>query len=65
MKDIRPAAYPGRSTEQLMELVIEGSDFGGPMMREIERRNRVAAGDVNAMTATERSNYSRMGGMGK
>ena len=53
----KPAPFHGHTTRDLMLMVMAGHDFGGHMRVEIERRNRVAAGDKEAMTDRERLRF--------
>ncbi len=57
-----PGGFPGFTTRELMLFIMDGRDANGEMRIEIERRNRVAAGDFEAMTHGERLRYSRNGG---
>lgn len=53
------AAYPGYTLAELVAFVVEGRDTTGKMLAEIARRERVAKGDVSAMTPGERLRASR------
>ena len=53
------AAYPGYTTDELRQMVSRPSANARAMWAEIERRERVAAGDVSVMTPGERLRHVR------
>lgn len=55
----KTAAYSGYTTDQLRQMVSRPSASARAMWAEIDRRERVAAGDVSVMTAGERLAYVR------
>lgn len=63
----KSAAYPSYTTEQLRAFVAndEGraAHITAAMRAEIERREKVAAGDVSVMTPGERLRRVREGGL--
>lgn len=58
----RNAKYPAYTTDELKAFLAEGRDGEGHMAAEIDRRERVAAGDVSVMTDGERLRFARKGG---
>jgi sporulation-control protein spo0M len=53
------AAYSGYTTDELRQMVSRPSANARAMWAEIDRRERVANGDVSAMTAGERLRHVR------
>ena len=53
-----PAAYPAYTTDDLRHM-LRTRPGCAPIMNEIYRRERVAAGDVSVMTAGERLRHVR------
>ncbi|RUU95885.1 hypothetical protein EOB36_31380 [Mesorhizobium sp. M6A.T.Cr.TU.017.01.1.1] len=53
----KTAAYPGYSTGQLRDMVLNKRN--DMMEAEIARRERVAAGDITVMTDGERLRFAR------
>lgn len=53
------APYSGYTTDQLRQMVSRPSANAAKMWAEIERRERVAAGDVSVMTPGERLRHVR------
>ena len=51
--------YKGYTVKELQAFVAEGRDTEGKMTREIERRAKVAAGDMSAATGGERITRKR------
>lgn len=59
---ITSSAFPAFSIENLRAFLAEGRDTEGKMAREIARRERVQAGDVSAMSPSEKLRFFRKGG---
>lgn len=55
----KTAAYPAYTTAELRDYVSGGFDYNGSAKAEIDRRAKVAAGDVSVMTPGERLRYSQ------
>lgn len=57
----KTGAYPAYTIDELKAFVAEGREpsIAAAMTAEIARRDRVAAGDVSAMTPGERLRHSR------
>jgi sporulation-control protein spo0M len=54
----KAAPYSGYTTDELRQMVSRPSAKAREMWAEIDRRERVAAGDVSVMTAAERLRYN-------
>ena len=49
--------FPGLTVDELRAAIANGSPRADAMAAEIDRRARVAAGDIDAMTAGERLRF--------